>query len=252
MARAIVLRVEGTNCDGETAEAFRMAGAEAELVHVNEIKQGKKSLEDYEMMAIPGGFSYGDDIAAGILLGNQLKYVIKGQMKKFVDEGKPVIGICNGFQALVRAGMLPYFGPQSATLAGNDCGSFQDRWVYLKHVNKGKCLFTRGIKEIIYLPIAHGEGKFVANEVQKLFDNDQAVFRYCDREGNPSNPNGSVAEIAGICNPEGNVFGLMPHPERFVHPYTHPFWTKEHPVEGDGLAVFMNAVDYAGKKFGGR
>ena len=250
MARAIVLRVEGTNCDGETAEAFRMAGAEAELVHVNEIKSGKKRLEDYQMMAIPGGFSYGDDIAAGILLGNQLKFVIRDQMKAFVDAGKPVIGICNGFQALVRAGILPYFGQQAATLANNDCGSFQDRWVHLKHANRGKCLFTRGIKEIIYLPIAHGEGKFVANDVQKLFENDQVVFRYCDKDGNPSNPNGSISEIAGICNPEGNVFGLMPHPERFVHPYTHPFWTMEHPAEGDGLAVFMNAVDYAEKKFG--
>lgn len=250
MARAIVLRVEGTNCDGETAEAFRLAGADAELVHVNEIKSGKKRLEDYQMMAIPGGFSYGDDIAAGILLGNQLKFVIRDQMKAFVDAGKPVIGICNGFQALVRAGILPYFGQQAATLANNDCGSFQDRWVNLKHVNRGKCLFTKGVKEVIYLPIAHGEGKFVANDVQKLFDNDQVVFRYCDRDGNPSNPNGSMSEIAGICNPEGNVFGLMPHPERFVHPYTHPFWTKEHPAEGDGLAVFMNAVDYAEKRFG--
>jgi phosphoribosylformylglycinamidine synthase len=251
MVNTIVLRVDGTNCDEETCIAFELAGSKVDLVHVNELKRGIFSLEDYEILAIPGGFAYGDDIAAGKILANLLKYELRKPIKKFIEEGKLVIGICNGFQAIVKAGLLPAFGglmeTQEATLAMNDSGYFIDKWVLLKHVNKGKCVFTRGISNEIFIPINHAEGKFVATPeiLKKLEDNDQVVFKYVD------NPNGSLNDIAGICNTEGNVFGLMPHPEKYVHPYTHPYWTrlKDLPKEGDGLVIFRNAVEYARKRF---
>jgi len=250
MVRTLVLRVDGTNCDEETMHAFRLAGSEVSLVHVNELIRGKKALEDFQIMAIPGGFAHGDDVAAGKILANLIRYKISDDMKKFIEDGKLVIGICNGFQAIVKAGLLPAFGGfgrQEATLAGNDSGYFIDRWVRLRHVNKGKCIFTRGMKSEIFVPVNHGEGKFVASPeiIRRLEENDQVVFRYVD------NPNGSLNDIAGICNTEGNVFGLMPHPEKFVSKYTHPHWTRIRnlPEEGDGLAIFRNAVKYAEKRF---
>jgi len=256
--RTIVLRVEGTNCDEETVIAFKKAGSLVDLVHINELKKGKKSLEDYQIFCIPGGFTYGDDIAAGKIFSVLLKYVLSKDVKKFVEEGKLMLGLCNGFQVLVKDGLLPGFDgvmkKQEATLASNDCGYFQDRWTYLKHENKGKCIFTRGIKDIIYVPVNHGEGKFVADRdvIKRLEDNDQIVFKYVDADGNyagfPWNPNGSMDNIAGICNPEGNVFGLMPHPEKFIHKYTHPYWTRlKLGEEGDGFKIFKNAVEFASK-----
>lgn len=249
MTRAMVLRVDGTNCDEETAYAFRIAGSEAEIVHINELLKGARSLEDFQILAVPGGFAHGDDIAAGKILANLIRYKISGDFRKFIEEGNLVIGICNGFQAIVRAGLLPAlggFGKQEATLAANDSGYFIDKWVRLRHVNKGKCIFTRGMKSEIFVPINHGEGKFIAPPeiIRKLEDNDHVVFRYVE------NPNGSMNGIAGICNAEGNVFGLMPHPEKFVSKYTHPYWTREKslPEEGDGLAIFRNAVEYAKRK----
>lgn len=250
MVRTMVLRVDGTNCDEETMQAFRLAGSEVSLVHINEIIKRKRSLEDFEIIAMPGGFAHGDDIAAGKILANLIRYKLSSDFRTFIDEGKLVMGICNGFQAIVKAGMLPAFGgfgKQEATLAGNDSGYFIDKWVCLKHVNKGRCIFTRGTKSEIFVPINHGEGKFVASPeiMRKLEENDQVVFRYSE------NPNGSMNDIAGICNAEGNVFGLMPHPEKFVSKYMHPYWTrlKDLPEEGDGLAMFRNAVEYARKKF---
>lgn len=250
MVRTLVLRVDGTNCDEETMHAFRIAGSEVSLVHVNELIRGKEALEDFQIMAIPGGFAHGDDVAAGKILANLIRYKISDDMKKFIEDGKLVIGICNGFQAIVKAGLLPAFagfGRQEATLAGNDSGYFIDRWVRLKHVSMGKCVFTRGIKGEIFAPVNHGEGKFVAPPeiIRRLEESDQIVFRYVD------NPNGSMNDIAGICNTEGNVFGLMPHPEKFVSKYMHPHWTRIRslPEEGDGLAIFKNAVAYARRKF---
>jgi phosphoribosylformylglycinamidine synthase I len=259
MVKVIVMRVAGTNCDEETVQGFYLAGADVDLVHLTELKRGDALLEDYQILAIPGGFSYGDDVSAGILWANQMRYQVHSQLKRFIDEGKPVLGVCNGFQVLVRAGLLPAFEEplkkQEATLAFNDCGIFQDRWIHLKNENRGKCIFTKGIQQQITLPIAHAEGKFVADDraLAKLEENDQIVFKYVDASGNysgfPWNPNGSVRNIAGICNPHGNVFGLMPHPERYVSRYMHPLWTRQNvPEEGDGLAIFRNAVEYA-KKF---
>jgi phosphoribosylformylglycinamidine synthase len=256
--RTLVLRVDGTNCDEEAVIAFERAGSKVDLVHMNELIKKEKSLEDYQILCIPGGFAYGDDIAAGKIFAVLLKYKISNDVKKFIEEGKLVLGICNGFQVLVKAGLLPAFEgkmKQEATLAFNDSGYFQDRWIYMKHENKGKCIFTRGIKKIINIPVNHGEGKFVADRdvIRRLEDNDQVVFKYVDPNGKyagfPWNPNGSFDNIAGICNPDGNVFGLMPHPEKFIHRWTHPYWTRLNlPEEGDGFAVFRNAVEFGKKK----
>ncbi len=250
MVNAIVLRVEGTNCDLEMAEALRLAGAEPRLIHMNQLLSGDVHLETFQLLAIPGGFAHGDDISAGKIFAAILKHKLGAQVKNFVDSGKPVIGVCNGFQVLVKAGILPGldWGVQEATLAANDCGTFADRWVHLKTAQASKSIFSKGLKETLFLPIAHGEGKFMAgNELlDKLVDSGQVAFTYSPGE----NPNGSLLDIAGICNPAGNVLGMMPHPERFLTKYTHPYWTAMPglPEEGDGFRLFKNAVEYA-KKF---
>jgi phosphoribosylformylglycinamidine synthase len=258
--KAVVLRVAGTNCDVETAYALKKAGADPEVVHMNQLYKGLKRLEDYQLMVFPGGFSYGDDVSAAVLWAKEIKHRLGGEVKRFVEEGKPVLGICNGFQVLVKAGLIPAFEglmkKQEATLAFNDIGLYHDRWVYLKHEAECPCVFTEGLNRLIYLPVAHAEGKFIIDPkgLEKLVENRQIVFRYVDQTGElksfPYNPNGSVGNIAGICNREGNVFGLMPHPERFLHKYTHPYWTSVNlPEDGDGLHIFRKAVEYAEKRF---
>lgn len=256
-AKVIVLRTAGTNCDYETVYGFRMVGADVDLIHINQLIKGEKELSPYQVFVIPGGFSYGDDIAAGKILANELKYRLREPIEQFVAEGKLIIGICNGFQVIVKAGLLPGFngisGVQEATIYTNDSGKFECRWVYLKHIDNGKCIFTRNIKEIIYLPVAHGEGKFTTiseKTLDVLEAGDQVVFRYVDPDGNytgyPWNPNGSDRNIAGICDSTGRIFGLMPHPERYLSKYNHPRWTREQlEEEGDGVTIFRNAVEYA-------
>lgn len=257
-AKVIILRTAGTNCNFETEHGFKLAGAEADQVHINELIEKRKSLSGYQILAIPGGFSYGDDIAAGKILANELKYKLFRQVSEFVEEGKLIIGICNGFQVLVKAGLLPGFNgiseTQQATLYLNDSAKFECRWVYLKTENS-RCVFTQALKPIIYLPVAHGEGKFFADKgvLDQIEANGQVAFRYVDAEGKlagyPHNPNGSERSIAGICDATGRIFGLMPHPERHLSKYNHPRWTREElPEEGDGLAIFKNAVRYAEKK----
>lgn len=255
--KVIVLRTAGTNCDYETVHAFQMVGADVDLIHINQLIRGKKELIRYQILALPGGFSYGDDIAAGKLLANELKYRLREPIEQFVADGKLIIGICNGFQVMVRAGLLPGFNGisknQEATLYTNDSGKFECRWVYLKNVENNKCVFTKNIKQIIYLPVAHGEGKFTTineNVLNKLEENNQVVLKYTDANGEckgyPWNPNGSDRSIAGICDSTGRIFGLMPHPERYISKYHHPRWTREKlDNEGDGLAIFRNAVEYA-------
>jgi len=257
--RAIVLRVAGTNCEIETAHAFELAGAKSDIVHLNELVKKRKSLEDYQILALPGGFSYGDDVSTGILWANELRYKMGSEIKRFVEEGKLVIGICNGFQVLVRTGLLPAFEKpmkkQEATLFLNDIGMYQNRWVHVKHEKKRNSIFVNGAVKM-FLPMAHAEGKFIISRkgLENLKENDQIVLKYVDENGNysgfPWNPNGSIENIAAICNPEGNVFGLMPHPERFLHKYMHPHWTKlqDLPEEGDGLMIFKNAVNYLKKR----
>ncbi|MFC1594359.1 phosphoribosylformylglycinamidine synthase I [Candidatus Omnitrophota bacterium] len=260
--KVIVLRTAGTNCDQETAFAFDASGARAELVHINQLLAGEKSLADYQILAFPGGFTYGDDIAAGRILANELKNKLWEDIKKFIAKGKLIIGICNGFQVLVKAGILPGSNSfqQEATLMLNDSCKFEDRWVYLKSKNSKlksqKCVWAKDIPEIIYLPVAHAEGKFLVKDkkiLQRLHKNNQIVFQYCDEfgkaDGYPSNPNGSLEDIAGICDRTGRVLGLMPHPERHFFFEHHPRWTRlsQRSRRGHGAAIFKNGVAYAKK-----
>ncbi|MFH1190080.1 MAG: phosphoribosylformylglycinamidine synthase I [Candidatus Omnitrophota bacterium] len=259
--RAVILRTAGTNCDRETAFAFGKAGAETDLVHVNELTRREKSLDDYQILAIPGGFTYGDDIASGKILANELKFKHEGALRKFIKSGKIMIGICNGFQVLVKAGLLPDLAGTGntveSTLTLNDSDKFEDRWVYLKRadakVRGPGCIWARGIDDVIELPVAHGEGKFIpkdARTLKRMKDLGLIVFEYVDRSGRrapyPYCPNGSVENIAGICDPTGRIFGLMPHPERHIAASQHPNWTRnKKKTYGDGFAVFKNGVSYA-------
>jgi len=253
--KTVVLRAAGTNCDLETAYAFRLAGSHTDLVHINEIIRGRKSLSEYHILAIPGGFTYGDDVAAGKILANELKCKLGRELEHFCDSGKLVIGICNGFQVLVKTGLLPNIDGrrvQETTLTYNDSGKFEDRWVYLKRDPKSKCVFTQNIDKLIYLPVAHGEGKFIPKDdrvLRELRENGQIVFRYVDGEGleasYPWNPNGSIDNVAGISDKTGRIFGLMPHPERHIFRHHHPRWTREKlSGPGDGFAIFENAVEF--------
>ena len=256
--RVLILRVAGTNCDFETEWAFNLCGAYAERIHINQIIRREKKLSDYQILVIPGGFSYGDDIAAGKVLANQIKLKLWDEVEKFIQDKKVILGICNGFQVLVKSGILPFNTEQLVTLEWNDSGRFEDRWVYLFNtqysiLNKeSKCIWTKDIPKIIYLPVAHAEGKFVVKDnsvLERLKNKGQIVFQYCDKEGNlkgyPYNPNGSYKNIAGICDESGRIFGLMPHPERHIDYLQHPRWYRE--KEADGLKIFRNGLDYAKK-----
>ena len=266
--KVLILRTAGTNCDSETAVAFKLAGGQTNLVHIQNLISGKVALSEYHILAIPGGFSYGDDIAAGILLAVEMKYKLNDVLEAFVADKKLIIGICNGFQVLVRTGLLPGLAkeknstntdvPQSSTLAMNTSTRFECRWVNLS-TEENRCIFTKGVKPNFYLPVAHAEGRFTAPQdvLDELENNNQVVFRYSndslsssDNVEYPDNPNGSDSNIAGICDKTGRIFGLMPHPERFLTKWNHPRWTREDlPEEGDGLALFKNAVEYAKATF---
>jgi phosphoribosylformylglycinamidine synthase len=268
--RALVLTGFGLNCDWETTYAFELAGAEARRVHINQLLMGEKigevaRLDDYQIFAFIGGFSWGDDHGAGVIFAAKLLYNLGEEILRFIEKGNLVIGICNGFQAMVNLGLLPAldgdYRSREVALIGNDCGSFRDQWVHLKVETSSPCVFTRGL-ENLELPVRHGEGKFFAEEsvIKKLEQKNQVVVRYADREGKaakgsfPENPNGSLNDIAGICDSTGRVFGIMPHPEAFNHWTNHPDWTrlKEHyrrrrepyPQEGYGIQIFRNAVEY--------
>jgi len=253
--QALVLTGFGINCDYETEFAFNLAGAQARRVHVNDLIQTPSLLESYQIMAVPGGFSFGDNIASGKVLANKLKYRLGEAFLSFIEEDKLVIGICNGFQVLAKLGVLPDgrsgLKEQKVTLTYNDSGKFEDRWVTLV-TEESPCVFTRGIKKL-ELPVRHGEGKFLAlNErvLKELNCSKQVALRYSTPQGErpapyPFNPNGSAEDIAGICDSTGRIFGLMPHPEAFIHRYVHPRWTREDIAEeGHGMAIFRNAVGY--------
>jgi len=255
--KVAVLKAPGTNCDAETAHAFRLAGAEPETVWVEELKEDPKRLDRYRILAIPGGFSYGDDLGAGRLAASELRSRLEGALNDFLRKDRLVIGVCNGFQILAKAGILPggqAKAGQEVTLAGNDSGRFEDRWVYLSS-EFNVCIWTQGMDETFELPVAHGEGKFTAKDqavLEQLLGFGQIVFQYSDAEGRvagyPWNPNGSANNIAGICDPSGRIFGLMPHPERHVAATQHPRWTREGRTgEGDGLRIFRNGVKWASK-----
>ena len=246
MVNALVLRTAGTNCDGETAHALKECGANPELLHLNDILKNSQSIFRYSILVIPGGFSYGDDIAAGKILANELKFKLSRELKQFVRQGKLIIGICNGFQVLTKTGLLPGQDEcfmQTTTLTQNDSGRFQCEWVSLKK-ESSRAKWLKELPSLFELPIAHGEGRFVVKEKKNLNQiekNKQVVFRY-----SPENPNGSTHSIAGICNAEGNVIGLMPHPERFLIPFQHPAWTRKKMKEETPGAIFWKcAVEYA-------
>ena len=246
----LILRTAGTNCDAETAHAFALAGTRVELLHVNRLLERPAAMADFQLLAIPGGFSYGDDIAAGRIFASQIKSKLADAFAAFVDAGKPIIGICNGFQVLLKTGLLP--GPlggggggdlaQTCTLAANASGRFVDRWVTLRP-RGGRCVWTDGLSDPIELPVAHGEGRFVCGSDplrRALWDEGRVALTYADGD----NFNGSEDAIAGVCDATGLVFGLMPHPERHVTPLQHPAWTRlaHLPDEGAGVALFRNAV----------
>ncbi|MCB9771437.1 MAG: phosphoribosylformylglycinamidine synthase I [Candidatus Omnitrophica bacterium] len=260
--KVLVLRTAGTNCDAETAFAFESVGASVERVHINRLLQGERNLRDYQILAIPGGFSYGDDIISGRILANELRLRLGDELKRFITDGKLIIGICNGFQVLVRAGILPGRGNavaapefvQTVTLTHNDSGKFDDRWVYLKP--DGKSVWTHGMNDVINLPVAHAEGKFIPSDdtlLKSLIANGQIIFRYCNAEGGkpvyPENPNGAVNDIAGIADETGRILGLMPHPERHFLTTQHPSWTRYPEVKGrgHGARIFENGINYVKK-----
>jgi len=268
--RAVVLRAAGINCDMETEYALELAGAKAERVHINRLIEDKSVLDQYQIVVFPGGFSYGDDVAAGKILANQIIHHLYEPVQKFIDDGKLVLGICNGFQALVKAGILPGFietaatenteikdknraskiSGQMVTITYNDSGKFEDRWVYLAP-QTDRCIFIERGRQI-YLPVAHGEGKIVtknANVLEKLKSEGHIAFKYVNENGKegdyPVNPNGSVDSMAGLTDTTGRVLGLMPHPERFVRPTQHPHWSRlKTRQDGDGMTIFNNAIRF--------
>ena len=244
-ANAIILRAPGTKCDVETAYAFERAGARADRVHVNRLLESPALLGEYQILCLPGGFSYGDDIAAGRILGNQLGHHLSESLRQFKDAGKLILGICNGFQILIKSGVLLPLDRERgalATLAWNETGRYTDRWVNLE-VSSQKSPFFAGI-ERMYLPIAHAEGRFIPRDketLSSLESQGQLVLRYRADD----NPNGAIANVAGLCDETGRVCGLMPHPERHLEPTHHPRWTRGTMADtGDGLRVFQNAVRY--------
>jgi phosphoribosylformylglycinamidine synthase I len=269
--RALVLTGYGLNCDYETDYSLKKAGAESYRVHINELIAGRRSgsraeLDFYHILVFGGGFSWADDHGAGVIFASKLKFNLGEQIERFIQDGKLILGICNGFQCLVNLGLLPAFEKnyqeRRVAITYNDSGNFIDAWVNLKINNQSPCIFTKGIS-YIELPVRHGEGKFYASEedIQHLFEESQVVMQYADESGDvanrkwPKNPNGSLKDIAGICDPTGKIFGLMPHPEAFHHFTNHPDWTRKKELltrkgkgidveEGDGIQIFKNAVEY--------
>lgn len=271
--RVCILRIEGTNCELETFLAFKRLGAFTELVHLKQLigmvkERDQRDLRAYNLLVLPGGFSAGDYIRAGAILAARLKGALRREIRDFIGEGNPVLGICNGFQVLVEMGLLPGFGAQGmveqqAALTTNESARFECRPTLLKHENRGSCVFTMGIPvgRILKMPCAHAEGKFLMDEPRReeylelLEANDQIVFRYVDPEGRyagyPWNPNGSISNIAGICNPEGTILGMMPHPERAFYTLMDSEWPRNArrsriagTAYGDGKLIFESVLNY--------
>ncbi len=257
----------GTNCDAETKRSLEDLSVQAEIVHVNKMVK-RRSLMEYSALVVPGGFSYGDYVRAGAIWAKWILAKLGKELKAFVEENRPILGVCNGFQVLVEAGLLPGFEAinlyPEAALATNFPPGYNCRWVNIKHENKGKCVFTRKIPKgkILRMPVAHSEGRFIfvkekeKQYLERLYENDQLVFRYCNKNGEyaegmfPTNPNGSFHDIVGICNSEGTIFGLMPHPERAFYWWQQPDWTRQErmPQYGDGKLIFESLVSYLEKK----
>ncbi len=255
--QVLIIQATGTNRDKDAAAAVELAGGTPVILHINELHAAPARLHDFQMLVLPGGFSYGDALGAGRLLAADMRWLFQDEMARFVEAGKPVIGICNGFQALVKSGWLPGPSPASeeegggkATLTRNASTRFECRWVWLEPNPNSPCVFTRGLTERIYCPVAHGEGRFVPRDDTALADlraHGQIAVTYATATGGiadyPDNPNGSTAGIAGICNAQGTVFGLMPHPEDHIHPEQHPRYARGE--RGNlGLALFERGIAY--------
>jgi phosphoribosylformylglycinamidine synthase I len=251
--KALILRAPGANCDVEAQFACELAGAMTERVHINRLREEPKLLHRFQLLIVPGGFTYGDDVAAGKILAVQLAHYLRDALQRFRDADKLILGICNGFQALLKAGLLiaPDEEGPLATLTNNAAGKFEDRWITMQ-ASPGRCPFLKGY-ERLEAPVAHGEGRFICRKewiIKGLEQSGQVVLRYANSDNSgtvpyPANPNGSEGDVAGICDPTGRVLGLMPHPERHVLPTQHPRWTRRGLAkEGEGLRLFRNAVEY--------
>lgn len=247
-----ILQSDGTNCDVELHYAFKKAGGNPEFVHVNELRDKTKSLKNFHILALPGGFSYGDDVASGKIWAIELISFLKDEIENFRKKGGLIIGICNGFQVLVRTGLLPFgnAGKMDATLSSNDSGHFECRWIRLKS-ERSKCVFLKENGQIGWFSVNHGEGKFFANNetIETIEQSNLVVFRYVDASGNPTkkypqNPNGSLNAIAGVTDPTGRIFGLMPHPEKFVDITQYPNWRREKITKPHGFFIFENMINY--------
>jgi phosphoribosylformylglycinamidine synthase subunit PurQ / glutaminase len=252
----LILHASGANRDGEAARACELAGGCPEFVHINQLRRGDYRLQDYQALLLPGGFTYGDALSAGARLALDLRVFFEDQLLAFVDAGKHVLGICNGFQTLVKAGVLPGAGfagssadwtARPVTLTENAGGHFECRWIYLAPDRRAAVPYLADLDERIFCPVAHGEGNFQARDygvIRQLEDHRCIAFRYVTASGNPAdgtypaNPNGSIADIAGICNPAGNVLGLMPHPEDHLLPIQHP----QRRDDQHGLVLFQALV----------
>lgn len=264
--KALVITGYGTNCEMEMAHACKLGGADlVDIVHMSELIHGQYQLNDYHLLNLPGGFLDGDDLGAGQAGAHRMKYAtvhttgerLQAQLLKFINDGKLIIGVCNGFQLMVKMGLLPginaNFDNRIVSLTYNDSGRFEDRWVWLNVDQDSPCVFTRGLSRL-YFPVRHGEGKFVTKDeatLKQLQEKKLINLRYADPQTEkatmryPDNPNGSPDAIAGLCDPTGRLFGLMPHPEAFLHRTNHPRWTRENlPEEGQGVALFRNGVNF--------
>jgi len=251
--KVLVLKADGTNRDGEMTYAFKVAGGDPKIVHVNELRNGSEKMSDYQILALPGGFAYGDDIVSGKILAIELTSFLRAEMKKFIErKDTAIIGVCNGFQVLVRTGLLPFrkIGEMDVTLTNNDSGHFECRWIKVKVNGKNTSKFLQGMDGAMWLPVAHGEGKFFTDKktLKEIEDKNLVAFRYVDDDGNPTqkypdNPNGALNAIVGITDETGRIFGMMPHPECFIREEQHPNWRRG-TVKVAGLPIFENIVKF--------
>lgn len=262
--KSLIITGYGINCEEETAKVFELAGAISEIVHVNDLIDGTKKLDNYQIMVFPGGFSYGDDTGSGNAMANKIKNNFQDKFLDFARQDKLIAGLCNGFQIIANLGIVPAldndYGKRSVALMHNTQARYECRWIYLKNASK-KCIWTRGI-DILHIPVAHGEGNFYTDTetLKQIKKGDQVVWKYVKEDGSPAkqefpfNPNGAMEDIAGICDPSGRILGMMPHPERFNCFVNEDGWTMEKeklirvgkklPKEGEGLKLFKNAVEY--------
>lgn len=252
--KALVLAAPGINRDKATQTAFRAAGAEADIVNINQLKRGEVSLGEYQIFSLSGGFSFGDHIQSGRILALEIQRnnLLADQILAHLEKGRLILGVCNGFQVLVQAGLLPFgqihaLNENVATLWHNEPRQFQSRWIFLQP-QESRCLFVND-SDPITLPIAHGEGRFLSNVTNQLFADGQVVYQYCDQTGEivdqyPVNPNGSARNIAAICDPSGQILGMMPHAEDFIRKQHYPNWRRGI-REAEGLRFFQQLVKVA-------